>query len=494
MNDNLLSIDQGTTSTRAIIFKSNGVPLSIHQLDLKNYYPHSGWVEQDPEEIWQNTVLCCREALRKSKLNVSQIAGVGITNQRETTIIWNKNTSKPIAKAIVWLDRRTVDICRELSKLSINSLLQNKTGLILDPYFSATKIIWLLENVKYAREFVDKGELAFGTIDTFLLWRLTNGRSHSTDATNASRTLLFNIRSQEWDNDILKAFKIPKIILPKVLDCSSDFGYVDEKILGGTIPISGIAGDQQAAAVGQACFNPGMVKSTLGTGCFMLMNTGSKLIKSNNKLLSTVAYRLDNKVTYGLEGTIFSAGVTIKWLRDKLKIIKTAAETESLANNCHDTGGIYVVPGFSGLGAPYWDPDAKGALLGLTASSSIPQIVRAALESVCYQSKDLLMAMYSDSRAPLELLRVDGGMAANNWLLQFLSDILSLNVQRPSCIETTAQGAAYLAGLQIGVYKSLDEISSLWRINSEFIPQMIESKVIHLYSGWKEAVSRVLTK
>lgn len=493
MQQYILAIDQGTTSSRAIIFKRNGEPVSYHQIDLTQYYPDQGWVEQDPEELYDNTILCCREALRKAKLSAKNIAAVGISNQRETTIIWDRKTGVPIAKAIVWQDRRTAALCRELSQLSINSQLQEKTGLLLDPYFSATKIMWLLDNIYNAREQAEKGDLAFGTVDTFLLWRLTKGKSHATDATNASRTLLFNINTQQWDDEILSAFNIPKQLLPDVLDSSAPFGMMDESILGEKIPITGIAGDQQAATVGQACFQPGMVKSTYGTGCFMLLNTGSKFIHSKHQLLGTIAYRLNGKVVYGLEGSIFSAGATIKWLRDTLKLIKTAAETETLAKCVADTEGVYLIPGFTGLGAPYWDPDARGALLGLTRNSGIEHIARAALESVCYQSRDLLEAMRNDSETQLEILRVDGGMVANNWLLQFLADILQIEVQRPACFETSALGSAYLAGLQVGLYQSLEEISSMWQASAKFVNQMPSAKSEFLYAGWKRAVARVLT-
>ncbi len=494
MSTYLLAIDQGTTSSRAIIFKRDGRPISQHQMDLKQYYPQPGWVEQDPEEIWQNTVICCREALKKSSLTANQIAAIGISNQRETTIMWDRKTGIPIYPAIVWQDRRTAERCRELSQLPIAGHLQKKTGLLLDPYFSATKMMWILDHVHGARELAEKGDLLFGTVDTFLLWKLTRGKMHATDATNASRTLLFNIVKQTWDDEILAAFSIPKTLLPIVLNSSDDYGLTDATLLGAPIPIAGVAGDQQAATVGQACFHPGMIKSTYGTGCFMLMNTGACLIHSEHKLLSTIAYRLQGQVTYGLEGSIFSAGTTIKWLRDTLKLIKTAQETETLAKNISDTEGVYLVPAFTGLGAPYWDPDARGALLGLTRNSGIAHIARAALESVCYQSRDLLQAMRHDSETPLEVLRVDGGMVANNWLLQFMADILMLKVQRPQCIETSALGAAYLAGLQVGVYHSLNEIADLWKINAEFTPKMASHQSEHFYVGWKKAVARVLTK
>lgn len=489
----LLAIDQGTTNSRAIVFRRDGSLISQHDIALRQYYPHDGWVEQDPNEMFTNTVECCREALKKVSLSARDIAAVGISNQRETTIIWDKTTGLPIYPAIVWQDRRTSQLCKKISETKLNESLHEKTGLLLDPYFSATKIVWILENVPDARERAERGELLFGTVDTFLLWKLTKGKSHTTDATNASRTLLFNIHTQEWDHDILHALNIPKNLLPIVLDSAADFGEIDASFLGEKIPVTGIAGDQQAATIGQACFHPGMIKSTYGTGCFMLLNTGSKIIKSGKQLLSTIAYRINHEVTYGLEGSIFCTGATVKWLRDTLRLIDTADETEALASRVVDTDGIYLVPAFTGLGAPYWDPEARGALLGLTRNSSIEHIVRAALENVAYQTRDLLDAMISDTKATLETLRVDGGMAANNWLLQFLSDILNLEVQRPTCIETSALGAAYLAGLQVGIYQSLDEISQLWQMNASFTPVMPMTQREMLYQGWKKAVQRVMT-
>ena len=493
MSQYLLAIDQGTTNSRAIVFTREGRIVSQHEIPLKQYYPKEGWVEQNPDEMWSNTLECCRDALKKKELLPKDIAAVGISNQRETTIIWDRNTGKPLYPAIVWQDRRTASLCKELMTHAISNQLQEKTGLLLDPYFSATKIMWLLDNVPDARKRAVRGELAFGTVDSFLLWRLTNGKTHATDATNASRTLLFNIHTQTWDNDILTALNIPAAILPIVLDSSAHFGDIDKSFLGEKIPITGIAGDQQAATVGQACFTSGMVKSTYGTGCFMLLNTGDSVIYSKNRLLSTVAYRLNGKVTYGLEGSIFSAGVTIKWLRDTLKLISSASETEALAKSIPDTQGVYLVPGFTGLGAPYWDPDARGALLGLTRNSGVEQIARAALEAVCYQTRDLLTAMRSDSGTTLAVLRVDGGMTANNWLLQFLADILNIEVERPVCIETSALGAAFLAGLQIGFYQSLEEIASLGKTDAHFIPTMPTEQREHLYTGWQRAIARVLT-
>lgn len=489
----ILAIDQGTTNSRAIIFNEAGELISLHEVGLKQYFPRSGWVEQTPEDLYQNTILCCREVLKKANLQAKDIAAAGITNQRETTIIWDKTTGQSIYPAIVWQDRRTSEYCQTLVKDAINKNIFEKTGLLLDPYFSATKIVWLLDNIPNARSRAERGELLFGTVDTYLLWRLTNGKAHATDATNASRTLIFNIHTQEWDPDLLEQFNIPPQLLPVVLDNTADFGELDENILGKSIPILGMAGDQQAATIGQACFKPGMIKTTYGTGCFMLLNTGDKIVQSHQRLLSTVAYRINKQVTYGLEGSIFSAGVTIKWLRDTLKMIKTSSETETIANNTPDTGGVYLVPAFTGLGAPYWDPNARGALHGLTQNSGIDQIVRAALENVAYQTRDLLDAMIADNAAPISTMRVDGGMSSNNWLMQFLADILNIEVQRPVSIETTALGAAYLAGLQAGIYSSLDDIAKHWQMNTKFTPKMTAPQRDTLYHGWKLAVGRVLS-
>jgi glycerol kinase len=493
MSKYLLAIDQGTTSSRAIVFNELAEPLSLHQIDLPQTYPHDGWVEQDPEEMWMNTLACCREALQKIHLSAADVTAIGITNQRETTIIWDRQTGQPIYPAIVWQDRRTAAICKELMSHKIHADLQAKTGLLLDPYFSATKILWLLDNVPGARQRAERGELAFGTVDTFLLWRLTRGKVHATDATNASRTLLFNIRTQEWDAEILEAFRIPSSLLPVVLDSAADFGEMDAEFLGSKIPISAMIGDQQAATVGQACFSPGMVKATYGTGCFVLLNTGSIAVQSKSRLLATVAYRLDGKTTYGLEGSIFSAGATVKWLRDSLNIITTAAETETIAASVVDNGGVYVVPAFTGLGAPYWDASARAAIVGLASHNGRGHVVRAALESVCYQTRDLLECMKQDGVSALETLRVDGGMAANNWLLQFLSNTLDVTVQRSAGIETTALGAAFLAGLQAGVYQSLEEISHLWQMSAAFTPNLPEPQRAVLYQGWQKAVERIVT-
>lgn len=491
MPHHLLAIDQGTTNSRAIIFSTDGILLSQHDVGLTQFFPQDGWVEQAPEEMFNNTVLCCQQALKKLNLTAADIAAIGISNQRETTIIWDRITGKAIYPAIVWQDRRTSDLCQKLATKLSQETIQAKTGLLLDPYFSATKIAWILDNVPGARERAVCGELAFGTVDTYLLWRLTNGKSHATDATNASRTMLFNIHTQAWDKEILSSLDIPENLLPTVFDCSAHFGETEEGILGKKIPITGIAGDQQAATVGQACFHQGMVKTTYGTGCFMLLNTGQQVIHSKNRLLSTIAYRLNNQVTYGLEGSIFSAGSTVKWLRDTLKIIHDAAETETIAKRITDTGGVYLIPAFTGLGAPYWDPHARGAIVGLTRNSGVEQIVRAALESVAYQTCDLLDAMQSDSQTQLETLRVDGGMVANQWLLQFLADMLNLEVQRPACIETSALGAAYLAGLSVGIFESLEDISQRWQKNATFSPMMSAEQRDSLYQGWKRALDRV---
>lgn len=494
MTKYLLAIDQGTTNSRAIVFDKSGKLLGQHEIPLQQFFPDSGWVEQHPDEIFENTVRCCREAIKKSNLTAENIAAIGISNQRETTIIWDKHTGRPVYPAIVWQDRRTSEICQHLSKKLPAEMLQKKTGLRLDPYFSATKIMWIMQNVPGVKDRAANGDLLFGTIDTYLVWKLTKGHSHVTDATNASRTMLYDIHTQQWDKHLLAAFDIPEMILPTVLDNTADFGEAAPEFFGRTIPVTGMAGDQQAATVGQACFHPGMVKTTFGTGCFMLLNTGDKVITSNNQLLSTIAYRINGKIAYGLEGSIFSAGVTIKWLRDTLKLIKTATETEMHAKSVQNTNGVYLVPAFTGLGAPYWDPDARGAMFGLTRGSEVSHIVRAALEAVVYQTCDLLDAMALDYQHDIETLRVDGGMAANNWLLQFLADMAGVHVQRPACVETSALGAAYLAGLQVGMYSSLQEITKLWKMNAEFSPAMTGNHRDLLYNGWKDAVARTLKR
>lgn len=491
MNTLLLAIDQGTTNSRAIIFDQMGNMLAQYELPLANAFPRDGWVEQDPEEMFNNTVVCCREVMKKIKNASSQIAAIGISNQRETTIIWDKQTGKPIYPAIVWQDRRTSDICQRLASQPIGSVITAKTGLLLDPYFSATKIMWLLENVPGAKERAKRGELLFGTVDTYLIWRLTAGKSHVTDATNASRTMLFNLETQQWDDDILQALSIPSCLLPTVLDNAGLFGHTDSALLGTSFPITGVAGDQQAATVGQACFLPGMMKATYGTGGFMLLNTGHQIVQSQNQLLATMAYRLNGLPTYGLEGSIFCAGATIKWLRDTLKLIRSAEESEHLAKSLDDNEGVYLVPAFTGLGAPYWNPDVRAVISGLGRGTQPAHIARAALESVAYQTKDLLTAMLSDTALSLTRLRVDGGMVMNQWLLQFLSDMLQVTIERPHCIETSALGAAFLAGFGVGLYSSLESISECWKMHSSFQPELTEKKRELFYVGWQQAIWRL---
>ncbi|MEW9900519.1 glycerol kinase GlpK [Chitinivorax sp. PXF-14] len=493
MSDLLLAIDQGTTSSRAIVFDRAGQAVSRAQEELTQHFPSEGWVEHDPEEIWADTLAVCRAALSQHGVTPARIAAIGITNQRETTIVWDRATGKPIHHAIVWQDRRTAPFCQAHHSKERETWLAGKTGLLLDPYFSATKIRWLLDNVAGARERAERGELAFGTVDSFLLWRLTGGRVHATDATNAARTLLFNIHTQQWDEELLDFFGVPRSLLPDVRDCAADFGHTDEALFGTRIPIRGMAGDQQAATVGQACFEPGMIKSTYGTGCFMVLNTGDKAVASQNRLLTTVAYRLNGKPTYALEGSIFIAGAAVQWLRDALKLVKHAGETEELARQVQTTGGVYLVPAFTGLGAPYWDPLARGAIVGLTRDSGIAHIVRAALESVCYQTRDLLEAMHADGVSPTSL-RVDGGMVVNELVMQFLADILAVPVERPKVTETTALGAAYLAGLGIGMYQSLDELTHMWQLDRAFAPEAEESRREALYRGWLDAVSRTRSR
>lgn len=489
----LMAIDQGTTNSRAIIFNEHSQVISLHEMPLTQSYPEYGWVEQNPEEMVQHTILCCREALKKAHLAPTDIAGIGISNQRETTIIWDKATGQAIYPAIVWQDRRTATLCQTLSHTKIASQLADKTGLLLDPYFSATKIMWLLEHVPHARKRAESGELLFGTVETYLLWRLTGGKVHATDITNASRTLLFNIVTQTWDDDILSAFTIPKQLLPVVCDNSAYFGNTEKEIMGAAIPIAGMAGDQQAAAIGQLCLNNGETKVTFGTGGFLFMNTGQSIVRSSAGLLSTIAYRMQNQTCYGLEGSFFSAGVSVKWLRDTLHLIQSAAETETLARALPDNGGVYLVPAFTGLGAPYWQPEARAAFFGLTRNSGPSHFARAALESVVYQTCDVLVAMLADCPTGLSTLHVDGGMAANNWLLQFLADITATHITRPACIETSALGVAYLAGLQVGVFNSLEDIAKKRTIDQEFSSNMRVDVREALYAGWKHAVRRLLT-
>lgn len=493
MNErHILAIDQGTTSSRAMIFAENGQCAAVAQQEFKQIYPQDGWVEHDPEEIWQSVVEVCRQALRQAGEKGIAVEGIGITNQRETTLVWDRRSGKPIYNAIVWQDRRTAGFCAELKAAGREEAVAEKTGLLLDPYFSASKLSWILDHVEGARGKAERGELAFGTIDSFLLWRLTGGKVHATDATNASRTMLFNIHSQQWDDSLLELFKIPPSLLPEVKDCSADFGASEAGLFGHPFPIGGIAGDQQAAAIGQACLEPGMIKSTYGTGCFVLLNTGDKAFRSQNRLLTTVAYRIDGKTSYALEGSIFVAGAAIQWIRDGLKLIDSAGEVEQLARTLESNRGVYMVPAFTGLGAPYWDPHARGAIFGLTRDTGIAEIVRATLESVGYQTHDLMQAMNRDSESGSKALRVDGGMVANNWFLQFLADLLGVPVERPRVTETTALGAAYLAGVQLGIYSSLADIAHHWQRDALFTPALVDAQRKELLKGWEKAVSRVL--
>ena len=487
----LVAIDQGTTSSRAILFNLIGKPIYSSQKEFKQYFPKDGWVEHKPNEIWNTTKKVLLNVINKSKKLNGKILTIGITNQRETTILWDKKTGKPIYNAIVWQDRRTAEFCKKFKTKRKEKLIHKKTGLIIDPYFSSTKIKWILDNVPKAKKLAKNNQLAFGTIDTFLIWKLTGGKVHATDATNACRTMLFNISSNKWDKDILKIFKIPKNILPEVKDSSDDFAFTLKSITRTSLPINGVVGDQQAATIGQSCFSKGSVKSTYGTGAFVLMNTGSKKIYSKNKLLTTICYRINGKITYALEGSIFIAGAGIQWLRDKIKLIKTASETEKIVKSIKSNNGIYLVPAFTGLGAPYWNPNVRGLIYGLTRDTSQNEIIRATLESVAYQSFDLFNAMKNDGLKP-NLVKVDGGMVSNNWFSQFLSDIINTKVVRPKVQETTALGAAAMAGLRIGVYKSLSDISKNWRIDKKFVPKISKRSRTNLLKGWEQAIRKTL--
>ena len=487
----ILAIDQGTTSSRAILFAADGSPQHSAQQEFAQHFPADGWVEHDGEDIWHSTLAVCREVLDKAGISASEVAGIGITNQRETTLLWDAESGELLHHAIVWQDRRTADFCARLKADGHETLISERTGLLIDPYFSATKLRWLLDEVPDARARAERGELRFGTVDCFLLWRLTGGQAHRTDATNASRTMLFNIHTQQWDEELLSLLDIPASLLPEVMDSAADFGQTDASVLGASVPVCGIAGDQQAALIGQACFSPGMVKSTYGTGCFMVMNTGDTPIRSQNRLLTTVGYRLKGQTTYALEGSIFVAGAAIQWLRDGLKLIQHAGETEALARQAGDHNGVYLVPAFTGLGAPYWDPAARGAIFGLTRDTGIAQIVAAGLQSVCFQTRDLLDAMQADGAQNTAALRVDGGMVINNWVVQELANILGVTVDRPQVTETTALGAAYLAGLQLGIFKDLDDIASHWACERTFTPAMAEEQRSALYEGWLDAIRRV---
>jgi glycerol kinase len=488
----ILALDQGTTSSRAILFNNAGEVVGIAQKEFKQIYPKPGWVEHDPMEIWGTQLGVSREVIEKVGINVEEIAAIGITNQRETTVVWNKYTGKPIYNAIVWQCRRSADICKELKEKGLETYIRQNTGLVIDAYFSGTKIKWILDNVEGARKLAQKGELLFGTIDTWLIWNLTKGKAHITDYTNASRTMIYNIRKLEWDDKLLEELEIPKSMLPEVKNSSEIYGYTDERDFGARIPIAGIAGDQQAALFGQGCLTSGMAKNTYGTGCFMLMNTGSEFVESKNGLLTTIAWGIDGDIEYALEGSIFVAGAAVQWLRDELRIIRTAAESETMAKSVEDTNGVYVVPAFTGIGAPYWDMYARGAIVGLTRGAKAEHIVRATLEAIAYETRDVLEAMEDDSGISLQKLRVDGGAVVNNFLMQFQSDILNVNVERPAVTETTALGVAYLAGLAVGFWKSKQDIMDRWKVERTFLPSMEKDRREALYRGWKKAVNRSL--
>jgi glycerol kinase len=490
MSHYILAIDQGTTSSRAMVFDEDSQIVGVGQEEFPQYFPEDGWVEHDPEEIWQSVLHVVDRALSSADLRADQVGAIGITNQRETTIVWDRVSGAPVYPAIVWQDRRTNALCQSLKAAGHEAKVREKTGLLLDPYFSATKVRWILDHVADGQARAEAGELCFGTIDSFLLWRLTAGEVHRTDATNAARTLMFNILTQDWDDDILTLLNIPRSMLPEVLDCSAHFGITKIPEIAAEIPIAGIAGDQQAALVGQCCFHVGMMKSTYGTGCFMILNTGSEPVRSEHQLLTTVAYRLNGVVCYGLEGSIFIAGASVQWLRDALKVIEHASETEAIAASNPDSHGVYVVPAFTGLGAPHWDAEARGGIFGLTRDAGVADIVTATLQSVSYQSQDLLNAMASDGVAPT-VVRVDGGMIENDWMAQNLADQLGIEVHRPAVTETTALGAAYLAGLAIGVYPSLDALAERWQLARCFKRELPAQAAAERYAGWVDAVARI---
>lgn len=485
----ILALDQGTTSSRAILFNKKGEIFHTFQSEFQQFFPHSGWVEHDAEQIWASILSCIATVLADKHVSASQIEGIGITNQRETTVVWDKNTGKPVYNAIVWQSRQTADICEELKESGYNDLFRDKTGLLIDAYFSGTKVKWILDNVEGAREKAENGDLLFGTIDTWLIWKLTAGKVHVTDYSNASRTLMYNIYDLKWDQELLDILGVPASMLPEVKPSSEIYGTTNAaQFYGNEIPIAGAAGDQQAALFGQACYDKGMVKNTYGTGCFMLMNTGEKAVKSENGLLTTLAWGIDGKVTYALEGSIFVAGSAIQWLRDGLRMFRKASDSEQYAKRVTSTEGVYVVPAFVGLGTPYWDSEVRGAVFGLTRGTSKEHFVRATLESLCYQTNDVLAAMEADSGIPFTTLRVDGGAVANNFLMQFQSDLLNVPVERPEINETTALGAAYLAGLAVGFWESKEEIASHWNLDRKFEPEMEQQEREDLYGGWKKAV------
>ena len=492
----VLAIDQGTTSSRAILFDSELRVVASAQEEFAQHFPRSGWVEHEPEDLWSTVAATCREAVAKAGIGAEAIAAIGITNQRETTLVWNRRTGMPLHRAIVWQDRRTAGICARLREEGHEAAVAARTGLLLDPYFSGTKLKWLLDTIEGARAQAEAGELLFGTVDCYLMWRLTGGRMHVTDATNAARTLLYNIREGRWDAEICALLDIPRAMLPEVLDCAADFGSTAPDLLGRAIPILGVAGDQQAATVGQACFEPGMMKSTYGTGCFTLLNTGEAPVESRNRLLGTIAYQFDGKPTYALEGSIFIAGAVVQWLRDGLKIIRNASETQALAESADPEHHLYLVPAFTGLGAPYWDADCRGAVFGLTRGSGPAEFARAALESVGFQTRDLWEAMQDDWRGDGgdAVLRVDGGMSASDWTMQFLADMLGAPVDRPKVQETTALGAAWLAGWRAGLYPGPGEFARGWALDRRFDPRMEEAAREARYAGWRDAVGRTLTR
>ena len=491
MSKYVLALDQGTTSSRAILFDKNGNAIASAQKEFKQYFPKPGWVEHDPMEIWNSQLEVARQVLNENKVSSKDIAAIGITNQRETTVVWERATGKPIYNAIVWQDRRTASICDKLKKKGLEKDFAKRTGLVVDAYFSGTKVQWILDNVKGARQQAEKGELAFGTVDSWLVWNLTGGKAHITDYSNASRTLLFNIVDLKWDKTLLKALDVPASVLPEVKNSSELYAQTEASLFGGAIPIAGMAGDQQAALFGQACFQPGMAKNTYGTGCFMLMNTGEKFVQSKKGLLTTIAWGIDGKVEYALEGSIFIAGAAIQWLRDGLKLIDESPDSEYFAMKVPDTAGVVIVPAFAGLGAPYWDMYARGAIFGLTRGTTKEHIIRATLDSLAYQTKDVLDAMQADSKIELKALRVDGGACANDLLMQFQADILGVDVQRPKVIETTALGAAYLAGIAVGFYKKSD-ISKNWLVDRSFNPNMPNGKRSKLYKKWQKAIERTM--
>ncbi len=490
----ILAIDQGTTSTRAMLFSVAGHCDIVAQQDLQQHYPADGWVEHDPEEIWQAVVNVCRQVLAQAAQEGIQVAGIGITNQRETTVLWDRATAKPVYNAIVWQDRRTAEYCAELRRAGYEEQVTRATGLLLDPYFSASKLSWLLDQDSDTRRRAAAGELAFGTIDSFLLWRLTGGRVHATDVTNASRTMLYNIHRLQWDPALLELFRIPAAVLPRVEECAHDYGTTDPQLFGTALPIGGIAGDQQAAAIGQGCIDAGMIKSTYGTGCFMLLNTGEEACRSQHRLLTTIAYRVNGTTSYALEGSIFVAGAAIQWLRDGLRLIRKTRDIEDLVAGLSSNRGVYMVPAFTGLGAPHWDPHARGAIFGLTRDTGIAEIARATLESVGYQTVDLMTAMKKDVASGSWTLRVDGGMAANDWFLQFLADILALPVERPHNTETTALGVAWLAAVQFGLLPSLAAAAEHWQCAARYTTQIGSDVRTELLGGWQNAVARVASK